>query len=73
VAKKLVGLRVDGEGANAGAKIFANGKEVGAVTSTATSPGFGAIALAYVHRDFVAPGTSVLAGSVPAEVTALPM
>ena len=59
VAKKLVALRVDGEAPAAGAKLVAGGKDVGRVTSAATSPRYGAIALAYVHRDFIAPGTSL--------------
>jgi glycine cleavage system aminomethyltransferase T len=39
------------------------------VTSAAESPRLGAIALAYVPRDFVAPGTSVEVGDGPARST----
>jgi tRNA-modifying protein YgfZ len=59
VAKKLVGLHIEGEVPAAGAKLFAGGREVGVVTSAGRSPHQGAVALGYVHRDFVAPGTSV--------------
>ena len=73
VAKKLVGLRVDGDGMSAGQAIFAAGKKVGVVTSAAISPRLGAIALGYVHRDFVAPGTSVVVEGLAGEVTGRPM
>lgn len=59
VAKKLVALRVAGAGVAAGAKVFSGEKEIGRVTSAAVSPRFGAVALAYLHRDFLAPGTTV--------------
>jgi folate-binding protein YgfZ len=59
VAKKLVALRVDGDPPARGAKLFAGEREVGHVTSAAASPRYGAIALGYLHRDFLAPGTAV--------------
>ena len=59
VAKKLMALRVAGDAPAPGAKLFAGEREIGAVTSAARSPRLGAIALGYVHRDFVAPGTAV--------------
>jgi folate-binding protein YgfZ len=59
VARKLVGLRVDGGVPQRGAKIFAGDREIGFVTSSATSPRLGAIALGYVHRDFLEPGTAI--------------
>ena len=59
VAKKLVGLHVEGEVPAAGAKLWSGTREVGAVTSAAASPGHGAIALGYLHRDFVTAGTPV--------------
>jgi tRNA-modifying protein YgfZ len=59
VAKKLVGLQVDGAVPSAGAKLWSGTREVGVVTSAAASPRHGAIALGYLHRDFVAPGTAV--------------
>jgi folate-binding protein YgfZ len=59
VAKKLVSIRINGQQPERGAKLFAGEREVGTVTSAADSPRSGTIALAYVHRDFVAPGTGL--------------
>jgi folate-binding protein YgfZ len=59
IAKKLVGLRVEGAPPARGAKLLAAAREIGTVTSAAHSPRYGAIALGYLHRDFVAPGTSI--------------
>lgn len=59
VAKKLVALRVDGDVPARGARIVSGGRDVGAVTSAARAPRPGSIALGYVHRDCVAPGTRV--------------
>jgi tRNA-modifying protein YgfZ len=59
VAKKLMALRVTGDAPARGAKLFAGDREVGTVTSAARSSRHGAIALGYLHRDFVAPGTCV--------------
>ena len=82
VAKRLVALRIGTpEGGPhtppRGAQLFAGEREIGEVTSAAESPRLGAIALGYVHRDFVAPGTQVEvgtdAGRVPATVTARPI
>jgi folate-binding protein YgfZ len=77
VARKLVALTITGSAAARGAKIFAAGRDIGTVTSAAVSPRLGPIALGYVHRDFVAPGTAVEvatdAGVVAAHVTARPM
>jgi folate-binding protein YgfZ len=86
VARKLVGLRIGGEAADhaqvaaslvRGAKLLAGDREIGEITSAADSPRLGPIALGYVHRDFVAPGTHVEAAvdgaRAPATVTARPM
>jgi folate-binding protein YgfZ len=59
VAKRLVRIRIDGQRADRGSKVYAAEREVGTVTSAAASPRSGAIALAYVHRDFVAGGTEL--------------
>lgn len=59
VARRLVLLRVSGETPAAGAKLHAGDREVGFVTSAADLPRAGAVALGYVHRDFVAPGTEL--------------
>lgn len=73
--KQLVGLRLEGDGpAAAGDEIAVPEKERGGrVTSSVVSPDFGPIALAYVHRSAIAPGTAVtVAGDRRARVAALP-
>jgi folate-binding protein YgfZ len=74
VARKLVGLILDGDQVpDAGAMIRSGDRDVGHVTSSAASPALKrSIALAYVHRDFLEPGTVVSVGEQRAEVTALP-
>jgi folate-binding protein YgfZ len=76
VARKLVGLRVDDVVPTRGARIRSAEREIGHVTSAARSPRLGAIALGYVHRDFVTPGTRVEvdidSGRVRAAVSELP-
>jgi folate-binding protein YgfZ len=79
VAKRLVGLRVEGgvEPPGAGAAIRSGDRVVGRVTSGVFSPRCnGVIALGYVHRDFTAVGTSLEidhdARSLAADVHALP-
>lgn len=73
VARKLVILRIDAAVPPRGARLFAADRDVGFVTSAAESPRTGTIAMAYVHRDFVAPGTAIEvdtpAGRLPATVT----
>jgi len=59
VARKLVGLHVDGAVPARDAKIFTGARDIGFVTSAARSPRLGSIALGYVQRDFVEPGTAV--------------
>lgn len=56
-----------------GAKVFAGDREIGFVTSAAESPTLGPIALGYVHRDFVSPGTAVQVDGHSATVVALPI
>lgn len=74
VARKLVGLTLEGEAIPPqAAKVYASEREIGHVTSSAASPALQRpIALAYVHRDFVAPGTQVIVAGAPAVVTPLP-
>ena len=75
VAKRLVGLAFDASAAvpPAGAPIAAGDREIGRITSAAWSPALARpIALGYVHRDFVEPGTSVAVQGATASVTALP-
>ena len=74
VARKLVGLLIDGRQVPApGAVIRSGDREVGRVTSSTRSPALKRpIALGYVHRDFVESGTKVTVGDTSAEVTTLP-
>ena len=78
VARKLVGLTLDGDAAPAAGSVIVGGeKEIGHVTSAVVSPALGKpIALGYVHRDFVEPGTAVTvvsgAARLSATVTELP-
>jgi folate-binding protein YgfZ len=77
VARKLVTLKLEGEGAEPRAKIVSGDKESGFVTSVAVSPASGPIALAYVHRDLAVPGARVEvdapAGRVAASVSVEPL
>jgi folate-binding protein YgfZ len=60
VAKKLVRLRAGDTPIATGDTVSASGREIGRITSAAFSPQAQQwIALAYVQRDFVEPGTAV--------------
>jgi folate-binding protein YgfZ len=74
VARKLVGLTVVGDRVPVtGEAIHSGDREIGRVTSAAMSPALARpIALGYVQRDFVDPGTSVTIAGQAAAVTALP-
>jgi tRNA-modifying protein YgfZ len=74
VARRLVGLMLEGGPVpRPGTTVHAEGREVGRVTSGVASLALRRpIALAYVHRDFVAPGTALAVEGAPAIVTALP-
>jgi folate-binding protein YgfZ len=76
VARRLVGLVFNGaEAPPPGTELTANDRPAGFVTSAAFSPALRRpVALAYVHRDFVQPGTSIGAGpSAVATVAPLPL
>ena len=74
VARKLVGLLLDGESAPArGTIVNSADRTVGEITTGVRSPALGRpIALAYVQRDFVAPGTLLSVDGAQATVTPLP-
>jgi folate-binding protein YgfZ len=78
VAKKLVGLRINrAELPESGDLISSAGRQVGRITSAVWSPTLSTgLALGYVHRDFVEPGTGVeiqgSKGALSATVAALP-
>lgn len=77
VARKLAGLRIRGGVPEPGAKLFAEAREIGFITSAVDSPARGPIGLGYLHRDFVAAGTAVEVahggGRLSALVTSRPM
>ena len=75
VVRKLVGLVFEGSAAPAaGAVAQAEGRTIGSVTSSARSPALEKpIALAYLHRDFLAPGTTVSVEGMTGVVTELPL
>jgi folate-binding protein YgfZ len=74
IARKLVGLTLAGtEVPTPGAPVRSETAEVGHVTSSTASPALGRpIALAYVRREFVEPGTMLNVDGVEAVVTGLP-
>jgi folate-binding protein YgfZ len=75
VARHLVGLVLGADAGvpDRGTPVRAGDREIGRVTSAVRSPLVGRpIALGYVHRDFVAPGTAVTVDGAPAAVSALP-
>lgn len=74
VARKLVGITFEGDRPLApGSAIHSGDRDIGHVTSSAVSPALHrAIALGYVHRDFVEPGTAVTVEGVNGVVSAVP-
>ena len=59
VARRLVRMQIEGRTPARGAKVFSGDREIGFVTSAATSPRMGPLALGYVHRDFADDGTAL--------------
>jgi folate-binding protein YgfZ len=75
VVRKLVGIVLEPGTtvASAGDKITGGDREIGSITSAVESPALGRpIALGYVHRDFVEPGTAVTVSKNVAAVAQLP-
>ena len=78
VNRKLVGLTAEGDTVPVpGAPVLVDERPVGRITSAVPSPRLGRpIALGYVHRDHIAPGSAVLIGhgdeEIAASVRALP-
>ena len=75
VARRLVGFTLP-EGTQIpprGEGVRSDDRQVGSITSSTWSPALARpIALGYVHRDFVEPGTAVEIAAQPATVVALP-
>jgi folate-binding protein YgfZ len=59
VARKLVSLSIDDGVPARGAALFAGEKQIGSVTSAARSFRRGPVAMGYLHRDYLTPGTVV--------------
>lgn len=74
VNRRLVGLHLSGHPLPApGARLSADGKEVGWITSAVDSPALGRIALGYVRREYLASGTKLaLESNQQAKVADLP-
>ena len=76
VARRLAGLTFDASAAvpAPNAPVHAADRDIGRVTSAVWSPALARpIALGYLHRDFVEPGTHVSVNGAEAVVTALPL
>jgi folate-binding protein YgfZ len=72
VNRRLRGLLL-GEPRPAGTVLRADGQTVGTLTTSAVSPRRGPIAMGYVHRSYLEPGTVLDADGTRAEVAALPL
>jgi folate-binding protein YgfZ len=75
VARKLVGMAFDPQDAPParGDRILSGDRDIGSITSAVTSPALGRpVALGYVHRDFVKPGTPVMVSGHHATITDTP-
>ena len=59
VARKLIALRIEADPPSRGTKIWSGERDIGFVTSAVPASRSGTVALGYVHRDFVQPGTRV--------------
>lgn len=72
--RKLMGLALQSPPSAPRAELRVGDRRVGWITSVVQSPQRGLIALGYVHRDFLSPGTQleVADGSAPVTVTPLP-
>ncbi len=71
VTRRLVGLRLSAP-VDPGVQVRADGKPAGQITSIASSPRFGAIALAVLKRPYDQAGTHVNVEDVQAKVVELP-
>jgi folate-binding protein YgfZ len=73
VHRKFTGFLADAP-LTPGSKVAANGKDIGEITSVATSPVEGrTIALGYIRREIGAPGREVMIGTTKAIVVQLPL
>lgn len=70
VNRKLAGIELEGrETAARGATVRSDGREIGRMTSCVLSPAQGhPVALGYVQRDFLAPGTPIVVDNAGREI-----
>lgn len=71
-ARHLVGIRFDSGPPTAGAVVKSGAADVGAVTSSAASPRFGPIALAYLKKEHGEPGVAVECDGISGTTVGLP-
>lgn len=71
ITRHLAGIRLKAP-VEVGAKVTADGKAIGEITSSAVSPHFGPIALAVLRRPHHEAGSAVMAGDVAGVVAELP-
>jgi folate-binding protein YgfZ len=75
VHRKFTGFEIQGPLPDVGAKIHADGRDVGEITSVASLPVAGgerSVALGYLRREFATPGNQVQTESAQLSVAALP-
>lgn len=74
IQRRIVGLvSTDGAGLSTDSVLKSEEREIGRITSVATSPALGRdVALAYVRKGFAEPGTLLSSDNGPVEVVALP-
>ena len=70
VNRKLAGIVLEGSNETAhGATIRSDGREIGRITSCVVSPSLRqSVALGYVHRDFLTPGTAIVVDNAGREI-----
>jgi folate-binding protein YgfZ len=71
-ARRLLGIRFEGEEVPSSCVVERDGAEAGAVTSAVLSPRFGPIAMAYLKKDYAEPGVAVRCGGVQGMTCELP-
>ncbi|WP_298820478.1 CAF17-like 4Fe-4S cluster assembly/insertion protein YgfZ [Chloroflexus sp.] len=72
IAKQLRGLQLQAPPESLPAKVLADTKEIGDLTSVVNSPRYGWIGLAYLRSVYAEAGTTVLVANQPATVCRLP-
>lgn len=71
-ARRLLGIRFDGDAPPSAQVVECDGTAAGVVTSAALSPRFGPIAMAYLRKDHAEPGLTVRCGGMRGTTCELP-